>query len=67
MSKSSLMDPKIAQRIATTYCEKYTKVGFAAASDYASRILGNNPTHTAQVRDLVVQMLHPISTNKKED
>lgn len=67
MSKSNLMDPRIAQRIATTYCEKYVKVGFAAAADYAERALGTNPVHIAQVRDLVTQMLHPMTTNKKED
>ncbi len=56
------IDGALARRIAQTYCEKYTKVGFAAASEYVERTVGDNPVHIAQVRELVVQMLAPIYT-----
>lgn len=60
MSKSSLLDPALAERIAHVYCEKYKHIGYAAASDYIEQALKQNALHIAQVREIVVQILNPL-------
>lgn len=59
MSKSSLLHPRMADRIARNYCDKYSNIGFAAASDYIEQVIGDNPVHIAQVREIVIQYLNP--------
>lgn len=58
-TKSNLIDPRMAARIARTYCDKYSNIGFAAASDYIESVIGDNPVQIAQVRELVIRMLNP--------
>jgi len=50
----------MAERIALEYVRRYNSIGYAAASDYVEQVIGENPLHISQVREIVVRMLHPM-------
>ena len=60
MSKNSPLHPAMAERIALEYVRRYNSIGYAAASDYVEQVIGENPLHISQVREIVVRMLHPM-------